>query len=226
MPTRKSRPDDEDVAGLPTHRVPLNAKGQPICGAANKRDGSPCQMSAGHGTDHPGFGTCKFHGGALPEHQSTAARQEVLAIVDEKKALGLVEPDADPDEVMMQEVGRAKAAVEYFDGVVKEMTDDPEVDPAGARFQKVVWHWNEQRRLLTNVSNIVVKAGIAKRHVEIQEIQAAAILTAIIDVVQSPEVGMEPEQTSLVKRMLAGKLRELTTVPEERMAVIDVAYAE
>lgn len=33
------------------------------CGAEN-RDGEPCSLSAGWGTDHTGEGRCKFHGGA------------------------------------------------------------------------------------------------------------------------------------------------------------------
>jgi hypothetical protein len=36
-----------------------------ICGRRNKQD-EPCGLSAGHQTDHPGRGACKFHGGASP----------------------------------------------------------------------------------------------------------------------------------------------------------------
>ena len=34
----------------------------PVCGAKG-RSGKPCQNPAGKGTDHPGEGRCKFHGG-------------------------------------------------------------------------------------------------------------------------------------------------------------------
>lgn len=34
----------------------------PVCGASN-REGQPCQRPAGWGTDHPGEGRCKLHGG-------------------------------------------------------------------------------------------------------------------------------------------------------------------
>jgi hypothetical protein len=218
MADRKRQPDDVLVAGKYTHRVPVNHDGKPICGAT-KRNGAPCHQGAGAGTDHPGFGTCKFHVGAMPAMGNLAARQEVLAIVEEKKLLGEIAPDADPDEVMMEEVARSQRAVEYFDEVVKEMTDDPDHDPAGARFQKVVWHWNEQRRLLANVSRLVVQAGIAKRTVEIQEMQAAAVLAAILGVISSPELNLDPERQDLSKRMIAQKLRELTTAEEERLAL-------
>ena len=34
-----------------------------ICGAKAKSTGEPCRKPAGWGTDHPGEGRCKFHGG-------------------------------------------------------------------------------------------------------------------------------------------------------------------
>ena len=43
---------------------------KPRCGAKTRsrdaegnRKGTPCQLEAGKGTDHPGVGRCKFHGG-------------------------------------------------------------------------------------------------------------------------------------------------------------------
>lgn len=35
----------------------------PICGAKAKGTGEPCRRPAGWGTDHPGEGRCKLHGG-------------------------------------------------------------------------------------------------------------------------------------------------------------------
>lgn len=36
----------------------------PICGARTHGNGEPCRRPAGWGTDHPGRGRCKLHGGA------------------------------------------------------------------------------------------------------------------------------------------------------------------
>ena len=36
-----------------------------ICGARTRK-GTPCRRPAGWGTDHPGVGRCKYHGGATP----------------------------------------------------------------------------------------------------------------------------------------------------------------
>jgi hypothetical protein len=32
-------------------------------------------MAAGYGTDHPGIGRCKFHGGCTPTHRIRAQRE-------------------------------------------------------------------------------------------------------------------------------------------------------
>lgn len=42
-----------------------------LCGAKTKSTGEPCRRTAGWGTDHPGEGRCKLHGGKSkcgPEH--------------------------------------------------------------------------------------------------------------------------------------------------------------
>ena len=36
-----------------------------MCGAKT-RQGTPCELPAGWGTDHAGVGRCKLHGGATP----------------------------------------------------------------------------------------------------------------------------------------------------------------
>lgn len=46
-----------------------------VCGAT-KRNGDPCLRGAGWGTEHPGYGTCKFHGGATKAAGKKAASLE------------------------------------------------------------------------------------------------------------------------------------------------------
>lgn len=44
-------------------------KGRPICGGKTMREeneGAPCKRTPGYGTDHPGEGRCKNHGGNMP----------------------------------------------------------------------------------------------------------------------------------------------------------------
>jgi hypothetical protein len=46
------------------------------CGRTTRQGGEPCELPAGWGTDHPGEGACKHHGGAssgAPEDNDNAA---------------------------------------------------------------------------------------------------------------------------------------------------------
>ena len=51
---------------------------KPICGAKTT-SGRPCRMAAGAGTDHPGTGRCKHHGGSLPHYQNASAYLRITA---------------------------------------------------------------------------------------------------------------------------------------------------
>lgn len=49
----------------PTGPPPTSDEGGPkLCPARTRPDGQPCPHPAGQGTDHPGEGLCKWHGGA------------------------------------------------------------------------------------------------------------------------------------------------------------------
>lgn len=195
---------------------PVNADGKPICGA-KKSGGGVCKLAAGHGTEHPGIGRCKWHFGATPAVTQAAAKQEAREYA--AKLLGSSEGDADPDVVLMKEVTRAENAVKYFDREIAKLIAEGE-DSSTKRFSRVMWNWNEQRRLLTYVSNLVVRAGIAKRSIEIQEMQAAAVLSAVLSVLSAPELALDPERIEFARRQVASNLRDLAMGAEQRSQMI------
>lgn len=47
---------------------------------AKKRDGNKCQLSAGQGTNHPGIGRCRFHGGNTPSGRRSAAKKQAVLL--------------------------------------------------------------------------------------------------------------------------------------------------
>jgi hypothetical protein len=54
--------------------VPLTSEERstyPLCGA-KKKNGDACRAFSGQGTDHPGVGRCKFHGGSTRTHKQHA----------------------------------------------------------------------------------------------------------------------------------------------------------
>lgn len=97
------------------------------CGRT-KRDGSgdPCGLAAGWGTDHPGEGACKYHGGAsdgAPEGNDNAAKAGAWAddfyegfLTDQEQRRVDEAVDVLGSQAGAQEVGRhvASLALEQF----------------------------------------------------------------------------------------------------------------
>jgi hypothetical protein len=77
-----------------------------VCGATN-RQGKVCGLGRGSGTDHPGVGRCKHHGGSTPAGRKFAQRQQLAATLE---ALA-IPAEGDPLEVL-------QAAVEAAHGVL------------------------------------------------------------------------------------------------------------
>ena len=91
-----------------------------VCGARRRGDGEPCQRPAGWGTDHPGIGRCKLHGGSTPGHKQAAiieqARRDVTAFGGRL--------DVTPPEALLELVQAKAAEVAYWDARVAELTDE------------------------------------------------------------------------------------------------------
>lgn len=122
--------DPEDFQAANQERSPSEQLSQtPRCGSrlATPRDGeevSYCLQPAGAGTDHVGFGHCKFHGGNTPSGKKAGKKKEVEAIVrrhrEERLRFGGSRHDPDiadlgPHEVLLEEVRRSVAMVRWIE---------------------------------------------------------------------------------------------------------------
>lgn len=74
-------------------RGPYAPASTPICGAKGKQKGQPCKRPAGWGTDHPGVGKCKLHGGLSP---APTGRYSKIQRPRVKELLQQFESDPDP----------------------------------------------------------------------------------------------------------------------------------
>jgi hypothetical protein len=72
---------------------------RPLCGAKKKpqQGGGTCKAGAGKGTDHPGVGRCKHHGGRTPIKHG---RYSDVARARLGPALAAIEADPDPLNLM------------------------------------------------------------------------------------------------------------------------------
>ena len=81
-----------DAPGIPTDPE----KNYPICGAQKRQGEGVCTRPAGWGTDHPGEGRCKLHGGKNPIRHgrySTVKRERIRELIEQY--------EADPDPLDM-----------------------------------------------------------------------------------------------------------------------------
>lgn len=129
--------DDTDP---PAIRIPPLPGGQ--CGGRRRTKGPNgedrfCTQPAGHGTDHPGIGHCKWHGGATPNASTNAARRRVADITESVRGqlggfYGLNAPEAqvNPVEVLAEELARCRAVVAWIEGMVGQWTYDRDYDAA------------------------------------------------------------------------------------------------
>lgn len=77
------------------------------CGAHARQSGAPCKRPAGWGTEHPGMGRCKLHGGNTPNHRKAVQRQQIAV---EVSRLGL-SVETTPTAALQDALNRAQADV-------------------------------------------------------------------------------------------------------------------
>src|SRR5215471_18422174 len=91
------------------------------CGAKRRRkrdSGAPspeityCQHRAGWGTNHPGVGRCKLHGGNLPTHSLNAYKQDAIFMGAEK--------DINPFDAIMWCIRIKAGEIEWLSEQMKE----------------------------------------------------------------------------------------------------------
>ncbi len=90
------------------------------CGGKKRQGEGTCTQAAGWGTDHPGFGRCKLHGGKTPTHKISAREERAKALA---VTLG-VPIEVDPKEAILQQIYWRHGAVAWWRERVRAL--DPE----------------------------------------------------------------------------------------------------
>ena len=94
------------------------------CGATTRgTNPGPCTREHGWGTDHPGYGLCKLHGGASPGGRKQAATLQARSVVE---ALQLdTPPGVTPIEALERELARSAVLVDALrHRLVADLTGD------------------------------------------------------------------------------------------------------
>lgn len=201
-------------------------------------EGTPyCERPSGWGTDHPGFGRCKRHGGATKlgsyGAQLEAARQ---AAIEGGQMLG-APVHTDPHTALMEELEASCGHVEWLrlkvEDHARQNGEDALVGPVGqegpsesggkhyAAYEKNVWWvaYNEERERKVKIAAVCIKSGIEERRVRVAEAQGIVIARVIQGVSKRLGFSEDPELPQIVRE-------ELTKASEgiaiEGPGVIDV----
>lgn len=189
------------------------------CGG-KKRDGSggTCTQTAGWGTDHPGIGRCKLHGGATPNHNAAARMEEARRAV---ATYGLPRT-IDPPAALLEEVHRTAGHVAWLGQKVAELDPDDlvwgtteEVDKGAGEFTGTdttkaskpnAWLvlYQQERKHLVDVSAAAIRAGVDAALVRLTEQQGSLLAGAIQQILERLE--LSPAQRALVPTVVPGVL--------------------
>lgn len=187
----------------------------PICGTKRSRKNATdpdnpgvCTLKAGWGTDHLGFGTCKWHGGTSEKHTKHAIKQKVASELAEFKTEQIYtmggEVDIDPTTALSQEVRRTAGCVHWIGERVRELHESEVtmMGPQGPIVNPWIKLYQEERDRLINVSKVALGAGIAERQVRLAEEQGRMIATLIMAVLLDKDLHLTPEQRHVSKAIV------------------------
>jgi len=192
-------------------------KDTPLCGSKKRQGAGTCRREAGWGTEHPGTGHCKHHGGASPSGQLHAARQEIAIMgreVDISPGEGLllcVRIAAGEVGYCTQRIADLTAGEEYeeleFEKTTRFINKDGDesggIDETQVKEKQLnIWIRVRQAGLdrLAKFSKMALDAGVAERQVRIAEQQGALIAEILKGVLLDLGIDLEASKTRQVVR--------------------------
>lgn len=143
------------------------------CGA-KKRGGGKCSLAPGWGTNHPGTGRCKLHGGAVPNHVKAAASEEY------RKLLG--NPiEINPLDALLWMIKIRAGEVKWLTDRMAELDekDWTEDTLVGKQFHLYARERQHGMSDVARFSQMAISLGIAERHVKLMETYAELIASFI-----------------------------------------------
>ena len=149
---------------------------------ALKSDGSGkrCSNPAGAGTDHLGWGKCKWHGGNSPALKVAAQREEAGELI---RTLRAGQPmEIDPDQALLGEVHRTAGVVQFLEQLIGEQVQVQDILYITEEgYKPRAWHemWLKERAHLAKVAKMTLEAGVQERAIKLAEEQGALLANVI-----------------------------------------------
>jgi hypothetical protein len=162
------------------------------CGATkHARDGT-CRLPAGWGTDHPGHGRCKLHGGSSPNGKQHALTEQAKA--------ELARLDIPPVEDPLSELARVCAQVlgwkDQMATRVSALSSLRYETETGEQLRAEVALWERALDRCERFLTAMARLNIDERLAKITEARATAIIVVFVAILD--EAGIEGAQRDAV----------------------------
>jgi hypothetical protein len=177
-----------------------------------KSDGGRCQLKAGRGTDHEGYGPCATHGGNSRRERKIGAWMMARRFGDELQVT--------PWDALLVVLRRAAAKAAWY---AQELAtaDESELLPGGEHFP-LVREAERADSYLAKYAKMALDAGVAEKLVQSVTDQAAQLVRVLNAAVLSDALGLSDEQIITARRLMAREMR----VIDAELVGIDAAEDE
>lgn len=158
--------------------------------------------AAGAGTDHKGYGTCRWHFGNAPNHVAHAAKLQA----QEKLTLGEPVKGMTPGRMLAGLLNLQAGDLVTLAGLVREHDDlsAPEAQP-------ILRLYHDEKRLSAQIGKLAADAGVQERLTSLAEDQTALVAQLIEAVAE--DIAITPEQKQLLGPSVRRRLRLMQGEP-------------
>ncbi len=190
-----------------------------------------CTREAGWGTEHPGFGSCKFHGGSTPNHlrqwKRDVVRTELREIADQLgEPVNLDEPEVE----ILRLAAKMKTWTLILEQKISELSDLTLTDRQGVEHVRAVTEQLERYYdKFSDILQFLLKQQVRERVVALEENQARMISQALLAIIFSPDLRLDEAQIDLFRTLLAAEFKEVAPFLRPSWAadnIIDVEELE
>lgn len=168
----------------------LKKNGGVACGSLKSskgaKKGERCSLPAGWGTDHPGIGKCKLHGGSTITHVKAAAKEEYRLLMGKPLEI-------DPLNALLWCIKIRAGEIKWLTERLAELEPDEWVSDTimGKAFHMYVKERQYAMQDLARYSQMAVSLGIAERAVKLAETYGEMLARLIQGILAELELNAE-----------------------------------
>jgi hypothetical protein len=191
------------------------------CLATTHQTGKPCDHEAGWGTVHPGWGSCKQHGGSTRNQVASCLRAMQMDAAERAVATLGLPVDVDPQTALLHLVQATAGHHAWLGQVVAAQDADALVQtvtgPGGATHERPsVWMelYGDYSDRLAKFSKMAVDAGVAERLVSQAEQLGEVLAEALRAIAADSELALTPAQMAALPQVTHRVLGQLAALTE------------